>query len=522
LYRVEVLRSLLSNRAGFRATLGSSLLRVIAAVASFIIYATAVVALQQYRENFFYCERVGLAAGVSHVVYRAPLGKVYPAVQAKLLDLRAPAEPILDEATRLGSPLGDPMTPINDGNGIGFILAATWAIRLLGPHLFALPFFMLGLMAISAGVFLWRFPDDRAAVVTVSFFALTLMLCTPLVWDPGIANQIPIGGIRYFSLLAVLPAFYLVLELADGKGQTDGTRKLHALLLAVQVILLVVAILVRGSAAFVTGPILLVGLLKVWRNRGKRNELRSLGRKATVIAVVGGAFVGSLLVVLPSRYVRDGQVGTVFWHRAVISLGVNPAWPFGNLHEKYDCKAGDIPEGLVAGALDRNGHCIWWDYLVTHNVPIQFAIPELYGRRYEAVMRAAFFNIVRRYPHDVLATFLYYKPEWFVQSIKYLALNAAFHFAILKVLVIAGFVNFLGFLVTAIRFSGGPTMLRLAGLGVLFGISSVPTYLVAWATPHTTADALFYCLFCIGLGVSALMQSMRAVVRPTSTAQAKA
>jgi hypothetical protein len=508
-----MLLSLLCNRAGLRATLGSSRLRVIAAVASFIIYATAVVALQQYRENFFYCERVGLAAGVSHVVYRGPLGEVYPAVQAKLLDLRAPAEPILDEATRLGSPLGDPMTPINDGNGIGFILAATWAIRLFGPHLFALPFFMLGLMAISAAVFLWRFPDHRAAVVTLSFFALILMLCTPLVWDPGIANQIPIGGIRYFSLLAVLPAFYLVLELADGKGQTDWTRKLHALLLAVQVILLVLAILVRGSAAFVTGPILLVGLLKVWRNRGKRNELRSLGRKATVIAMVGGAFVGSLLVALPSRYLRDGRAGTVFWHRAVISLGVNPAWPFGNLHEKYDCKAGDIPEGLVAGAVDRNGHCIWWHYLVTQNVPTAVAMRELYGRRYEAAMSAAFFNILRLYPDEVLATFFYYKPKWFVQSMKYLTLNPAFHSPVVNVLVIAGFVNFLGFLMITASFSVEPMMLRLAGLGAIFGISSLPSYLVAWATPHTTADVLFYCLFCIGLGLAAVMQPMRAAVR---------
>ena len=56
-------------------------------------------------------------------------------------------------------------------------------------------------------------------------------------------------------------------------------------------------------------------------------------------------------------------------------------------------------------------------------------------------------------------------------------------------------------------------MLRLAGLGALFGITSVPTYLVAWATPHTTADALFYTLFCIGLGLAAVMQPVRAAVR---------
>src|SRR5208282_1510521 len=248
LIEVAMLRAPPPSWAALRETPVSSRLRVVAAVASFIIYASAVSALQQHRENFFYLERIGLAAGVSHIVYRAPLGKVYPAVQAQLLDLRAPAEPVLDKVTRLGSPPGDPETAMSDGEGIGFIVAASWAMRLFGPYLLALPLFTLGLMAISAATFLWRFRDDRSAVVTVTFFSLTLMLCTPLVWDPGIASQIPIGGMRYFSLVAILPAFHLGLELTDGQGQACGVKGLNVSLLAVQVVLLVLAILVRGSA----------------------------------------------------------------------------------------------------------------------------------------------------------------------------------------------------------------------------------------------------------------------------------
>jgi hypothetical protein len=491
----------------------SSRLRVVVAVASFIIYASAVVALQQYRENFFYCERVGLAAGVSYDVYGAPFGQVYAEVQTQLLDAQPPIEAVLDRVAHLDPGPTNPIRPENDGIGIGFMVAASWAMRLFGPYLFSLPLFTLGLMAISAATFLWRFRDDRSAVVTVTFFALTLMLCTPLVWDPGVASQIPIGGMRYFSLVAILPAFHLSLELTDGQGQPRRVRGLPVSLLVVQVVLLVLAILVRGSAASLVGPILLVGLVTVWRNRGNRNELRLLRHKAAVIGVVGAVFVGSLLVTLPSQYVQDGRVVTVFWHRAVISLGVNPAWPFGNLREIYDCRIGDIPEGVVAGVVDRNGHCIWWDYLVTHDIPIEVAMPELYGSRYEAVMRAAFFNIARHYPDEVLATFFYYKPKWFVQSMKYLTLNLAFHSPVVNVLVIAGFVNFLGFLVIPASFSTGAMLLRLVGLGALFGISTIPTFLVAWATPHTTADLLFYCLFCIGLGLSAVMQPLRAAVR---------
>ena len=510
---VEMLRPPMLSRVAFRDTAVSSRLQLVAAVLSFIIYASAVVVLQQHHDNSFCCERIGLAAAVSDVVYGAPLGKVYPEIQTQLFNAQAPIEAVLERVAQLDPQPTNPTMPVSDGNGIGFIIAASSAMRLFGPHLFSLPFFMLALMAISTATFLWRFGDNRSAVVTVTFFALTLMLCTPLVWDPGIANQIPIGGIRYFSLLAIVPSFHLVLELADGNGQADGARRLHTFVLAVQVILLVLAILVRGSAASAAGPILLVGLVKVWRNRANRFELRSLCRKGTVIATVGAVFAGSLLLALPSRYVRDGLVGTVFWHRVVISLGVNPAWPFGNLHEIYDCKVGDIPEGLVAGAVDRDGHCIWWHYLVTYNVPADVALTELYGRRYEAAMGAAFFDILRHYPADVLATFFYYKPKWFVQSMKYLALNPAFHSPVVNVLVIAGFVNFLGFLMITASLSAKPMMLRLAGLGAIFGVFSLPSYLVAWATPHTTADVLFYCLFCIGLGLAAVMEPMRAAVR---------
>jgi hypothetical protein len=59
-------------------------------------------------------------------------------------------------------------------------------------------------------------------------------------------------------------------------------------------------------------------------------------------------------------------------------------------------------------------------------------------------------------------------------------------------------------------------------LSALFGISSIPTYLVAWATPHTTADLLFYCLACIGLALSAAVQLMRAAVGRMFAARARA
>jgi hypothetical protein len=304
------------NRAALRAIPVSSRLRMLVAVASFIIFASAVLALQQHRESFFYCERVGLAAAISNVVYQAPFGTVYPAVETQLLDTRAPASPVFDKAKQLGSPVRDPVTAMNTGDGAGFIVVATWAMRIFGPHLFSLPFFMLALMALSAATFLWRFRDDRSAVVTVSFFSLTLMLCTPLVWDREVADQIPIGGLRYFSVLAILPAFHIGLELTEGHRQLSGVRELNFLPLAIQVVFLALAIFVRESAVSLVGPILLVGLLNVWSNRRTRDNLQWICRKALVIATVGTFFVAVLLLSLPAPYLRDGRLTTLFWHPA--------------------------------------------------------------------------------------------------------------------------------------------------------------------------------------------------------------
>src|SRR5262249_58146237 len=69
--------------------------------------------------------------------------------------------------------------------------------------------------ALSAAVFIWRFHDRRMVVVVLYFTTLTVMLLTPLVWSPPYATNLTIGGIRYFSLVAILPAFHLIFECAD-------------------------------------------------------------------------------------------------------------------------------------------------------------------------------------------------------------------------------------------------------------------------------------------------------------------
>jgi hypothetical protein len=223
-------------------------------------------------------------------------------------------------------------------------------MRLFGSHLFAFPLFTVSLLALSAGVFLWRFPDDRSAVVTVSFFALTLMPVHASRVGPRVRRT---DTDRWDSLFFVARGSARVSHRVGPSRPRggDAAKKWDTMLLAVQTIIPVLAVLVRGNAAFVAGPILFVVLVKVWRSRGNRNELRSLRRKAAVIAMVGAVFVGSLLAVLQSHYLWDGRVTTVLWHRVVVSLGINPAWPFSNLREVYHCETGGLPEGLVPAPL---------------------------------------------------------------------------------------------------------------------------------------------------------------------------
>src|SRR5262249_12126648 len=88
-------------------------------------------------------------------------------------------------------------------------------MRILGLHTSSLVLSTLLLMAISALAFLWRFYDQRAVIVILYFTSLTVMLFTPLTWNRDYMLNVGIAGIRYFSLVAILPAFHLLVEFAD-------------------------------------------------------------------------------------------------------------------------------------------------------------------------------------------------------------------------------------------------------------------------------------------------------------------
>ena len=200
---------------------------IILAVASFLIYAATVFALPQVRDNSYPCERSSIAAAVTNVVYGQRLGTVYwGLLDLYLKNFDVPLEQLLSDTPGLGSahptpPAGYLMKTTEDGNGVGYLVVATTAFRVFGLHAWALPLTMLILMALSGALFLGRHSGALAAVVTMYFSALTVMLFTPLMTVPAYAINIPVAGIRYFSLLTVLPAIHILLD--THRHVTDAT-----------------------------------------------------------------------------------------------------------------------------------------------------------------------------------------------------------------------------------------------------------------------------------------------------------
>jgi hypothetical protein len=486
---------------------------------SFCIYAVVLFSLAQNRDAAFVADRSSVAAAVSNIVYGAQFGTVHSGVLEHFLRrVDAPMQEVFDEIASGEASVGPVMPTIHDGNGSGYILFATVALRLFGLHSWSLLLLMLGIMGFSALSLLARFGGTIAEVPILYFCGLTLMLFTALIWDPANSLQMSVSGSRYFTLVAILPAFHLLFEIVRGpSGEAESERR-HDFLLAAQTAIFVLSILVRSSAAPTAGAVGLVWLGMLWRRRNARAEVRLLGRKAAIIGLVVVGFVGTLILTLPFDYVTEGRFTKTFWELLVVGLGVNPAWPFGDLRDIFDCRQ-YIPEGLVSGLSDRNGHCIWWDYATKQRMPVDEVVDGTYGGRYETAMREAFFKISGLYPGEVLATFFYYKPKMIISSIFASLETRLISYPPLAIGLL--FANFLAYFLAVARLPA-PNRKLIAKAATFFAAAAIPSYLVAWAHPWTTGDLLFYCIFCIALLSGVVVTGgYRALSRLLSLAAAK-
>jgi hypothetical protein len=272
------------------------------------------------------------------------------------------------------------------------------------------------------------------------------------------------------------------------------------LLLPVQVAIFAFAVLVRGSAASLIDAIVLVWLVLAWQNRRNPRRFRLLVGKLAILVLVPVVLVGTIALMVPRDYLTQGRFGTVVWHRVFTSLGWNPAYPFPGVNEMFDCKR-YIPEGIGPGVTDRNGNCVWWDYTIRHHISENDTVYGTFSGRYETATREAFFKIARRYPGEVLVTFLYYKPPLILNSLREsIKMDMKAYPPFATGLLVAALANLLVYFCSPAGQSTANTR-WVAELTLLCAAFSIPQLLVAWALPNTAADLFFFCIFAAGLAL---------------------
>lgn len=479
---------------------------VVATVIAFLVYASLVRAIHPTQDTAFIPERSSLAAAASNVNYGAPLGMVHAGVLRRFFEELNSIDRVLAEAAEMKIRPEGLDTNTRDGNGIGYILVSRFAFKHFGTRMSSVVKAMLLLMALSATAFLYRFRDRRALVVVAYFGALTFMLFTPLAWHPNYVKEIPIGGIRYFSLVGVLPAFHLLFELGDARPLNWRTPEVIPFY--VQAVVLLTAILVRNSAGAMVAALAIGSGFCLWRFRRDGASAKRVLGKLGILMVAGTLFVSVLMMAFSRGYLAEGRFTETVWHRVFVSLGMSPAWPFGNLRETYDCSEA-IPGGLVAGPDDINGQCVFLANIARHGIMPDKTIAN-YGRQYDASLREEFFNILRAYPVEVLSTFAYHKPLALLRTV-----GTSLHVEIPPVasasplLLAASLANFIVLGIVLGGRSREDDGFSPLGATALFIACSMLPLIAVWGAPHTSADFLCFGLIAIGLTPAAALSSVR-------------
>ena len=212
---------------------------------------------------------------------------------------------------------------------VGAIVIVKAAFALFGPSAQALPLFFLALIGISAAAFVARYQSQRMSAVPILFLGLTLLLLTVLTAAP-MSIGVPIGGIRYYAIVGILPALHWCFEFI---GDDDGPRKsIRWALLIIQVVILGLAILVRGSPIYLLVPVIVCAAVLFWRCRVRRPwrvfAVFLLAPLAVIFLEVGQA----------PRFAFPEYSSTGRLHRLAQGLywfHIHPEWPFSGVRELF-------------------------------------------------------------------------------------------------------------------------------------------------------------------------------------------
>jgi hypothetical protein len=461
---------------------------------SFVVYAFATLSQHQGRTIPFPVEESGpIEVVLSHRIYGTSAGVYDNGLWKYYLDsTQLPADQFIGQALRDPPQRWGSVSPLVSGTGVGSIVLVQAAFFLFGVRADALPMLQVLVIGISVLCFAVRYQGRRLIAAPILLSALTFLLATTLSAEHW-AVQAPIGGVRYYIVAALLPALHWCLDMLGADPSPRLRSWLRWIALTVQILILGVAILVRGSPIYLLIPVALSAAI-AWLG-----GVRETSRHRLLIHLAVPAAVLMLgLAVFPRfafpAYATTGRLNTVFWHRAFIGLGVNPHFPFPGMREKYDCTAW-IPERLIPGTGDRNGHCVWTSDPASAAYLKGDSTYGIYGRAYEVSLRRAFFNVLLTYPREAFATFFYYKPIETIQGMK-LALsidpNLSRRLVWLSVLQLCLFVGFVCLRPVSqpVRRMGSELSLLLAFAGAALG-----PQILAWTNPSTAIDMTIY-VFC--------------------------
>jgi hypothetical protein len=454
--------------------------RLAVALACFVVFAFAAAALRQDKADHFPVEEQGpIPAALSHVLYGAPIGLVDSGLLKYFMAFpgKSAAEAV-DAAVR-----GD-VAPTHewrmsmDGSGIGPPLEMTLAFMLFGVHARSILWLFLALLGLSACCYVIRFRRERLWVAPVFLGGLTLWLLTMGGGGPLSSDAAPLGGMRSYILIAILPVVHWCFELVADKSMSRREAVTRGALLATQVAIFGFAILVRNSPIALILAVIVGALLAVRYGLAKRAALLSLLPLAAMLACLFGLVPLSF----PDQ-MKSGRLHSVVWHRALVSLSINPDWPFPGLQDRYECPL--IKAGLGHPGADSIGHCVWFAASMNQSRPIGEVAADLYGADYERAARNAFFDISTHYPFETLKTFLYYKPSWMFYEIRIAlawwpqAPHDVVALAVVQMLLLAVFLA----MVPAPDRGTKPRAGKMIAAAVV--LSALIPHLIAWTNPPT-------------------------------------
>ncbi|TWT45265.1 MraY-like glycosyltransferase [Phycisphaerae bacterium RAS1] len=472
----------------------------------FMGYCLSVLSLEQHEHAPFYPETDCIAAGISFAHYGTRMGRVNGTPYGMLRTPGSKPQDAIRQILEDKLPAGDVLPTTTDGNGIGCPIFASLSFALFGVDLKSLNYGMLFLVGLSTLAFALRFPGRQLIAIQLSQIALTIMLLTPLTSSDSVVGQVSIGGLRYFFVIGIIPGIHLFHELLYfWKRRTTGGRAI--MLAGLQMLILVLAIYVRGTPAYLLWPVWCGLVLVSWANP------RDAVRKRLVFrfgAVIVGLYVASKLfwvALMPFSYVRTGQLNGGFWHRVFISQSAHPKWVYPGLAEQYDCTH-LFKEGLHQHGGDRNGHCVWVSLPQNRNRSEHEAGRELFHAEYERQLRNAFFYVVREFPKETCEAFFYYKPQHIIPTLKE-ALNIDVEVPRDRIpyYILLQAIACMALVVAQLRRDVWRDALTVTVLHAGYFLCALVPHIIAWTRIHTAVD-LIYFMYAIFVSAVPLLLAM--------------